>query len=140
MRRHEARQCALQALFAVDLGRSPAETAVDHVLAEREADDDGRRYVRRLVDGTLSHRREIDDLLASRIEGWTLDRLAAVDRNILRLAVYELKFEPDLDVPTVINEAVELAKEFGTQESGRFVNGVLSRVVRALPERTEGVT
>jgi N utilization substance protein B len=136
VRRHDARQYALQALFAVDVGRAKAHDAVAHVLAETESDASGQEYVRWLVNGVLEHQARIDTILSSRVEGWTLDRMAAVDRNILRLAVFELLCEQDVDVPTIIDEAVELAKEFGSEESGRFVNGVLSRVLDAIPERT----
>jgi N utilization substance protein B len=138
MRRHEARQRALQALFQIDVGRVRPTDAIQHVLGEVEgATDEDRSYVSWLVEGTAAHLADIDELLSTRVQGWSLDRMAAVDRNILRLAVFELLYEEDLDVATIVDEAVELAKEFSTEESGRFVNGVLARVLPAIPRVTK---
>lgn len=131
MKRHEARQCALQALYQVDVGKVDAESAVLHVLdtAKLEASATDLAFIRRLVTGTDGKSDEIDALLTSRVEGWKLDRIARVDLNILRLAVYELLNELDVDTATIVDEAVELAKEFASDESGKFVNGVLARVL-----------
>ncbi|GGI95886.1 N utilization substance protein B [Alicyclobacillus cellulosilyticus] len=133
MGRHEARRCALQALYQIDVGRVRPAAAVAHVLAEAEHPKRERdaEYVRTLVEGTAAHREAIDELLAKHVQGWRLDRIAKVDLNVLRLAVYELMYERDVDVATIVDEAVELAKEFGTEASGRFVNGVLARVLPA---------
>lgn len=131
MKRHEARQYALQALYQIDVGKGESESAISHVLEDVtdsiEADD--LSYIRQLVQGTQMRLPQVDDLLSSRVEGWRLDRLARVDLNVLRLAVYELLAETDVDVATIVDEAVELAKDFGSDESGKFVNGVLARVL-----------
>lgn len=131
MKRHEARQFALQALYQMDVGKNSAEPAIRHVLeaVQPPLADSDFGYVTQLVNGTQQSMPEVDELLASRVEGWQLDRLARVDLNVLRLAVYELLHERDVDMPTIVNEAVELAKDFGSDESGKFVNGVLARIL-----------
>ncbi|MBX5436305.1 MAG: transcription antitermination factor NusB [Alicyclobacillaceae bacterium] len=135
MRRHEARRCALQALYQVDVGKAAPDEAVSHVLEEAgQATPADQAYVQRLVRGTRSNVERIDQLLAAHVQGWRLDRIAKVELNILRLALYELLNERDVDVPTVIDEAVELAKAFGTEASGKFVNGVLARVLPAVEQ------
>jgi len=134
MKRRDARQIALQALFEVDLGKGEAEDAIRHVLEDVAEETTPRivSYVHWLVEGTTAQMVDIDAILTAHLEGWKLQRLARVDLNVLRLAVFELVYELDLDIATVCNEAVELAKHFSTEESGRFVNGVLARVVPAL--------
>ncbi|CAM3793459.1 transcription antitermination factor NusB [Alicyclobacillus pomorum] len=130
MRRRELRQKALQSLYQIDVGKSDADAAIRHVLEEAESmSDKDVQYVQKLVHGTTSHLAELDELLASSVQGWKLDRIASVDRNVLRLAVYELLYETDVDIATIVDEAVELAKAFSTEESGRFVNGVLAKIL-----------
>lgn len=85
-------------------------------------------YAREIVDGVGDHRDEIDELIASYAQGWPIDRMPNVDRAVLRLASWELLFNPDIPVAVAIDEAVELAKEYSTEDSGRFVNGVLSKI------------
>ncbi len=86
-----------------------------------------RTFVRDLVFGTIEHAEQSDETIAPLLEGWTLDRLSTIDLLLLRMGVYEMMHTPQTPVPVVINEAVELAKKFSTEDSGRFVNGVLSR-------------
>jgi N utilization substance protein B len=88
-------------------------------------------YARRLVEGTIRHRDEIDELLRAQADNWRLERMPAVDRNVLRLAVYEMLHELDVPKLVVVDEAVELAKRFGSDQSGRFVNGLLDGLLRA---------
>jgi N utilization substance protein B len=124
------RRLALQALFELDMGQADVEAAVRHVFEEvQAASDEDVAYVRHLVAGTRRRLTDIDDLLSRHVQGWRLDRMAKVDLNVLRLATFELLEEQDVDVATIIDEAVELAKYFSTDESGRFVNGVLARVL-----------
>lgn len=142
--RRMARECALQCLFQMEVqGFEP--TAADSDFwrlrsAPLEEDDpDGlsappplppkaRTFAESLVLGVCSHRAHIDSLLEKFTVNFRLERLAAVDRNILRLAVYELLVGIDAPPPVVINEAIEIAKRFGTEDSGRFVNGLLDRI------------
>jgi N utilization substance protein B len=88
-------------------------------------------YARRLVEGTVAHLEEIDGLLRAQADNWRLERMPAVDRNVLRLAVYELMHELDVPKLVVLDEAVELAKRFGSEQSGRFVNGLLDGLLRS---------
>lgn len=85
-------------------------------------------YAREIVDGVGDHREEIDELISSYAQGWPIDRMPYVDRAILRFASWELLFNPEIPVAVAIDEAVELAKEYSTEDSGRFVNGVLSKI------------
>jgi len=97
------------------------------------ADDEAREareYATRLLTGSVEHGEEIDALIASQAENWRLERMPAVDRNILRLAIYELLYEEDVPHLVVLDEAIELAKEFGSEQSGRFINGLLDGLIR----------
>jgi N utilization substance protein B len=88
-------------------------------------------YAKSLVEGTLDHLAEIDDLIRQQAEHWRLERMPAVDRNILRLAVFEFLYESDVPKLVILDEAIELAKEFGSDQSGRFVNGVLDGILKS---------
>jgi N utilization substance protein B len=116
---------ALQALYGAEIGhRAPGEMVDETVGATATADT--RVFVRDLVLGTLENIAESDAIIAPLLEGWTLDRLPTIDRIVLRMSVFELR-HLSTPGPVVINEAVELAKKFSTEESGRFVNGVLAK-------------
>ncbi len=135
-RRTKARERALQALYQIDV----AAEGIDEALAafwksfepvEREV----RELAEGLVRGVAEHRRAVDEAIEEASSNWRLDRMARVDRNVLRLAVYEL-VQTDVPVKVVINEAIELGKKFGSESSGAFVNGVLDKVAAGLsPER-----
>lgn len=135
MSRREAREKALQSLFQIDLAGVSTDQAMAHVTEEGGTSE--LPFLRQLVVGTVEHLPQIDEILQRYTTGWELPRMAAVDRNILRLAVYELLYLPETPVGVVVNEAVELAKAFSTSTSGRFVNGVLGKVVGDL-ERLRG--
>lgn len=132
MSRRKAREMALQVLFQLDFNESDAGDALTGVFEEAgETNAKTKLYAQNLVAGTQQHMADIDAIISGQSLEWKLDRMASVDRNIARLAIYEMKFAPE-DVPpnVVINEAVELAKTFGTEESGRFVNGILGALVK----------
>ena len=128
--RREARELALRMLFQLDLGKQPTDEVVQAALAQSRLEGANRLYAEELVRGALERQAEIDARIAALTPDWTPDRQAAVDRNILRLAAYELLFRPDAPVAAVVNEAVELAKKYSTADSGRFVNGVLGALAR----------
>lgn len=129
MKRRTAREKALQALFQIDVSQSDPASAIEHVL-EGEAGDD---YLSKLVFGVIEHKSEIDKLISDNLEKWSLERLATVDRNLLRIAVFELKFlRPEIPENVVLDEAIEIAKIYGDDQSGKFVNGVLSKVKQHL--------
>ena len=129
--RSKARKRALDVLYESDLRGTDAVTT----LAERlsQADPPVPDYTVELVEGVVEHRTAIDELLAGHAEGWTVERMPPVDRAVLRLALYELLWREDVPDAVAVDEAVELAKALSTDESPRFVNGILGRVLR---ERT----
>ncbi len=128
-KRRRAREAALRVLFQMDLGKLTLDEALNTVSAPDWPPDDWTLVVT-LARGTRASLLEIDPLIARVAEHWTLERMATVDRNILRMAIYEL-VSTDTPVGVVINEAVELAKRYSTEESGRFVNGMLGKIVRS---------
>lgn len=131
--RHAARELALKMLFQVDIGRVPVADVLANFAPDEEIGEPPAEsivFAHNLVRGTAQNLREIDRILSSLTEEWTYDRLASVDRNILRLAVYELLHSENVPEEVVINEAVELAKEYSTEESGKFVNGILGNLSR----------
>ena len=123
---------ALQALYGTEVGKKPADEMLTELLA-RDESSEGRAFVRDLVLGTLENADESDALVAPLLEGWTLDRLPTIDRIILRMSAFELRHRRETDAAVVINEAVELAKKFSTEDSGRYVNGVLGRLLGTAP-------
>lgn len=125
MKRRVAREKALQALFQIDMSGIEPEVALTNVLEEEEKMD---AYLQQIVLGFIENQERIDGLIRENLEKWSFDRLAKVDRNILRLGVYELLFVEDVPNKVVINEAVEIAKIFGDEQSSKFINGVLSKV------------
>ncbi len=128
--RREARELALRMLFQLDLGKQPVTEVLEAALAQSQLEGANRLYAEELVRGTLSHLAELDGRLSALTTDWASDRQATVDRNLLRLAAFELLYRPDAPVAAVVNEAVELAKKYSTAESGRFVNGVLGALAR----------
>jgi N utilization substance protein B len=127
--RRFARELALQTLYGTEVGKR----APDEMLGETTARIDGaegRAFIKDLVYGTIEFSDASDAVIAPLLEGWTLERLPTIDRIVLRMAVFELQHRSDTPPPVVINEAVELAKKFSTEDSGRFVNGVLSKAAR----------
>ena len=134
--RRKARECALQMLFAADV----ADTRADELartfwseLADGELEEQGREFATRLALGTLTHLAEVDERIKSRAEHWRIDRMATVDRNVLRLAVYEFLHEPTPRT-VAINEALEVARRFSTYEATQFINGILDAVKRDLDQ------
>lgn len=129
--RSKARKQTLDILYETDIrGTNPLD-----VLASREITDEGadarpiREYTRDLIVGVSEHRRKIDELIATYAQGWDMDRLPAVDRNIMRLALYELLWRDELADAIAIDEALLLAKELSTDESAGYIHGVLGRIV-----------
>jgi N utilization substance protein B len=126
--RHKARTIALQALYEIDsAGRKP-DAVVERLLARADLSVENSDFVRGLVAGTMDHRDEIDGNIRRFAPAWPVDQLATVDRNILRLAIFEILFDNKVPVKVAVSEAVELAKTFGSENSARFVNGVLGSV------------
>jgi transcription antitermination factor NusB len=132
-RRRKAREVALQFLYQLDLhGETDPTSHEADFWARHPVDEETRSFASALVHGTTSRHAEVDKIIAQYTEHWDLDRMAVVDRNILRLAVYELLDQQSVPPKVAINEAIEIAKKFGTGESSRFINGILDRVHKEL--------
>ncbi|MEC3992931.1 transcription antitermination factor NusB [Actinacidiphila sp. DG2A-62] len=134
--RNKARKRAFQILFeAEQRGAAPRAVMADWIRLARTDDRQPpvTEYTMRLVEGYAAHAGRIDELLAGYSVGWTLDRMPAVDRNVLRLGTYELLWEDDVPDAVVLDEAVQLAKEFSTDDSPSFVNGLLGRLLELKP-------
>src|SRR6266571_1421263 len=132
--RRKARECALQMLFAADVTNTRADELVRTFwseLADGELEPQARDFATRLATGTLAHLTEVDERIRSRAEHWRISRMALVDRNVLRLAVYEFLHEPTPRTVT-INEALDIARRFSTYEATQFINGILDAIKRDL--------
>jgi N utilization substance protein B len=135
--RRKARECALQMLFAADVAETPPDEVVRTYWAElgdTELEEPARDFATRLAAGTLAQLQTLDERIRSRAEHWRIARMAVVDRNILRLAVYEFLYEPTPRT-VAINEALEIARRFSTYEATQFINGILDAIKRDLDEQ-----
>ena len=130
--RREGREAAMQFLFLNDLGGAELPNALEEFFRIRDASPSARKFCRSLVTGVLERQAEIDALLVRFCDNYAINRLAVVDRNILRVAIYEMTGTSEVPPVVSINEAIEIAKKFGSEESGRFVNGILDRVKSTL--------
>ncbi len=138
MSRKRARELAFKILFQADVGRNPWQEVLPRTLSEISLPEKSREFLSASVKGTVAHLKEIDGIITKYALDWPLERMANTDRNILRLAVHELLHMPDVPASVTASEAVELAKRYGDEESGRFVNGVLGNVVREMAADKEG--
>jgi len=127
-RRRKARIIALKALYEMDSVAHQPEDILARLLEEAIAPPDVEAFARELVTGVLAHQQEIDEIIRQKAPAWPLEQVAVVDRNILRLAIFEILLDNRVPVRAAINEAVELAKAFGGESSPKFVNGVLGAV------------
>ncbi|KXZ18547.1 N utilization substance protein B [Bacillus nakamurai] len=124
MKRRTAREKALQALFQIDVSDIAPNEAIRHALDEEKTDS----FFEQLVYGVIEHQIQLDEMISGHLVNWKLDRIANVDRAILRLAVYEMVYADDIPANVSLNEAIELAKRFGDDKAAKFVNGVLSNI------------
>ncbi|WP_282019879.1 transcription antitermination factor NusB [Planomicrobium okeanokoites] len=122
MKRHEAREKALQTLFQLEGTELTMVEAIEHVM-----DGENDNFYTLLVEGTYTNMADIDEKLKGHLENWSLERLPKIERTILRMAVFELTYMEDAPSRVIMNEAIELSKTFGDEKSSRFVNGVLSK-------------
>lgn len=136
-KRTQARECALQILYQLEMNPGPVEEVIQSFWTENEeSSEDIKRFAEMLVRGSLEHREEIDRTVLKATENWQLDRMAVIDRSILRFATYELLYVEDIPRKVTINEAVDLAKKFSQEESGKFVNGILDKINHTEKSRT----
>lgn len=128
MSRRIARELALQALYQIDIGKAPVLKAVDHVLGEQKISGKNKPFFESLVQGVVDNIQLIDSEISAHLHQWDIKRIASVDRNILRIATYEIIFCEEIPSSVSINEAIELAKVFSSHEAAKFVNGVLDKI------------
>jgi N utilization substance protein B len=126
--RRKARAIALQALYEIDSVGRNAEAVVERLLAEGELSEENNAFVRELVGGVVQNKGEIDGNIHRFAPAWPVEQIAMIDRNILRLAIFEILFNNKVPIKVAISEAVELAKGYGSESSSKFVNGVLGAV------------
>ena len=124
MKRRTAREKALQALFQIDLAQTEVQDAINNVLENQPKD----AYLEFLVAGAVENLEKIDEIIKANLENWTIERLGNIDRNILRIATFEMLKSTDVPVNVVIDESIEIAKVYGDDQSSKFVNAVLSKV------------
>lgn len=127
--RHRARIAALEALFEIDCAGHNPTLVIERRIEEADLPESGATFAQELVLGVHAHREQIDALIGRYAPEWPVDQIAIIDRNVLRISIYELLMRQDTPTKVAINEAVELAKQFGSDSSGRFVNGVLGSLV-----------
>jgi len=128
-KRTQARGCALQILYQIDMTGDPNDVVAGRFWQDSEQDSEVSDFATQLVKGVHDNLEEIDALIAKYSEHWKIDRMPAIDRNILRSAIYELLFRADIPPKVAINEAVELAHRFSTPDSGKFINGILDKLM-----------
>jgi len=126
--RSKAREAALKALYQIDVTGQPPEISFPRICEHYEINQQAIPFARELVEGVFRERDQIDEQIRQHAENWRIDRMSLIDRNIIRLGVYELCHAPEVPARVIINEAIELAKRYGTEESGAFVNGILDAV------------
>ena len=134
LRKHQARVLALQVLYEIDMTHHPADDVLPRTLEEQEATPKIAEHVTRLVDGVLMNLSAIDEHIGIAAPAFPVDQLPLVDRNVLRMATYELMFEPAVPPKAAINEAVEISKRFGGPNSSRFVNGALRTILERIED------
>ena len=137
-KRTKAREAILTILYQLDVTNDPIDELINkYVESQGITDEEIQVYIKRVVDGTVERLSEIDPLISKYADNWELDRMAVLDRNILRYSVYELMYMDDIPPKVTINESVNIAKKFSLDDSGKFVNGVLDKVVHS--EKVSGI-
>ncbi|OGR85313.1 MAG: transcription antitermination factor NusB [Elusimicrobia bacterium RIFCSPLOWO2_01_FULL_54_10] len=126
--RREGREMALQVLYLSETCNMSLEDALTATLSETGAESSVKKFASHLAAGVNENKPRIDELLVKYAQNWDLKRMAAVDRNILRLSTYEILFDTDTPLSVIIDEAIEVAKTFSTDDSGKFVNGILDKI------------
>lgn len=128
--RRRGREVSLQILYQIDITSIPLDTALDRFKKNFKVKEESWTFAEELTRGIFEHLDEIDSLVEQQSEHWKVGRMSVTDRNILRLAVYELLYRDDIPSKASMNEAIELGKKFGTEDSGAFINGILDRIYK----------
>ncbi|HWD40669.1 MAG TPA: transcription antitermination factor NusB [Fimbriimonas sp.] len=132
--KRKAREAALRALYEIEVGGTDLDTAIEDAQEAAHLSQEMAAYAQRVVRGTIKHQQELDPALSDIVIDYDFNRLAAVDRNVLRIAAFELRFEPSVPAAVSIDEAIEISRKFSTVESGKFVNGVLGKFLERFPK------
>ena len=132
--RRKAREAALQGLYKIEIAKSPIQSAVDEMLDHADLSAEFTSYAQKLIEGVRNNQADLDRRLSELVKDYDYDRLAVVDKNVLRMAAFELFFEPSIPPAVTINEAIEIARKYSTYESGKFVNGVLGKLLERSPK------
>lgn len=135
--RRKARIIALEMLYQLDMADGDIDTIIDAKLGGKNFPQNTKDFILRLARGFSEHKDEIDRFIKKGAEHWSIDRITAVDRNILRLAIFELLYCQDVPFKVIIDEAVELAKLYGAEDSGAFINGVLDKIGKGISSRKQ---
>jgi len=126
--RRKARTLALQALYEIDTSGHKADDVTERLLAEEELAEENKAFVREMISGVIENKEKLDQSIREHAPAWPIEQLPVIDRNVLRLAIFEILIDNKVPVKVAINEAVELAKTFGADRSSKFVNGVLGSI------------
>lgn len=127
-KRTQAREIALKVMYAREIGKLDLDKCLEQYWEDDPQDDEIRQFCSELIEGISGKLEKLDAIIAKYADNWDLERMATIDRNILRLASYELLFSKDVPPKVAINEAIEIAKKYGDKDSGKFVNGVLDKI------------
>ena len=136
-KRTKAREYALQMLYQFDVTGADSPASIEEFWTYHDVSPEVKTFATRLVEGTLGHREELNQLIAAHANNWDINRMAVVDRNILRMGAYELLYVNEVPPKVCLNEAIELAKRFGDEESSKFVNGILDTIHKTRARRPD---
>lgn len=126
--RHQSREYALQILYTLDISKFSLEEIIQEFLKNEKIPENVKEFAQQLVYGTIQHQEEIDSLIKEHTQNWSLERMFCVDRNILRIATFEILYLFDIPTNVIINESIELAKKYGSQDSPKFVNAIIDKI------------
>ncbi len=138
-RRRKAREETLRILYRLEFDNKPLEETLNQYWENKKTNQAAREYSSWLVNGIISHHKKIDKVIQNASEHWRLSRMALIDRNILRMAVFELLYEENIEPAVIINEAIEIAKAYSGDEAANFVNGVLDAIRKRLKNKKESL-
>lgn len=129
-KRTKAREFALQVLYQIDITHADPKVCLEDFWMnhDNESEAEVREFAEKIISGVIEHKQDIDKVISEAAQNWEISRMAVVDRNILRLTTYELLYREDIPPKVSINEAIEIAKKYGDQDSGKFVNGILDKI------------
>ena len=133
MGRRTSRELSMKLLYQMEIQKDGIKEQIEGFISENNINGEDREFICELIDGVLKNKRDIDNLIEKNLKGWNIDRISKIDLSILRLAIHEILNRPDIPLSVSINEAIELAKKYSTEESGAFINGVLGKIAEHAP-------